>query len=365
MARSKYIFGLTGDKLRSAQIWAVIMPAYILFGWNNGIAGGLLDLPSWVATFPRIDTLHTTGAQKTDNSRVQGTVVAMYTLGCFFGALSCIYIGDKLGRRRTIQLGAAVNVVGAILQATSFSLGQLIVGRLVTGLGFGALTATAPNWQSECSKADHRGGAVLLEGLFISLGLALGGWVNLGMSQTTGSVSWRFPLAFGAFWALIVVATVPLLPESPRWLLKKGRAEEARMVLSALEGVPEDDAQVKSDIDEIVDSLEITGQGRFADIFKNGELRLFNRAFLAAAGQCFQQMSGINALGKSLWLTFCVTLTDCILHHWQLSTSPPSSKNTLVSQLGTPASWAPVSSPFKLSAARSASLQSTSSAGGS
>lgn len=62
---------------------------------------------------------------------MQGTVVAMYTLGALFGALSCIYIGDKLGRIRTIQLGAAIDVIGAILQCTSFSLGQLIVGRLV------------------------------------------------------------------------------------------------------------------------------------------------------------------------------------------------------------------------------------------
>ena len=70
------------------------------------------------------------------------------------------------------MLGAAINIVGAILQSSSYSLGQLIVGRLVSGLGFGALTATAPNWQSECSKAQHRGSVVLLEGLFISAGLA-------------------------------------------------------------------------------------------------------------------------------------------------------------------------------------------------
>lgn len=70
------------------------------------------------------------------------------------------------------MLGAAINIIGAILQSSSYSLGQLIVGRLVSGLGFGALTATAPNWQSECSKAHHRGSVVLLEGLFISAGLA-------------------------------------------------------------------------------------------------------------------------------------------------------------------------------------------------
>ncbi|KAK5116745.1 hypothetical protein LTR62_007419 [Meristemomyces frigidus] len=279
------------------------MPAYILFGWNNAVAGPLLDLPSWVQTFPRIDTANTTGAQSENNARVQGTVVAMYTLGAFFGSLSCIWIGDKLGRKRTIQLGAAIEVVGALLQASSFSLAQLIVGRLVTGFGFGALTvkilqqnATAPNWQSECASASHRGAAVLLESLFISAGLALSAWVNLGMSFTNGSVSWRFPLAMSGFWGLIVVAVVPLLPESPRWLLKRGRTAEAIEVMSALEGVAEDDPVVRAELAEMAQSLQIAGQSRFLDVFKNGELRLFNRLCLACAGQMFQQQTGINAL---------------------------------------------------------------------
>jgi MFS family permease len=198
-----------------------------------------------------------------------------------------------LGRKRTIQLGAAVNVVGAILQSTSFSLGQLIVGRIVSGLGFGALTATAPNWQSECASASHRGAAVLLESLFISVGLALSAWVNLGMSFTTGSVSWRFPLAMSAFFALVVIAMVPFLPESPRWLLKHHRTDEATEVLSALEGVSENDPVVRQDIAEISESLTITGQGRFLDVFSNGELRLLNRACLACAGQ----MYAINTIG--------------------------------------------------------------------
>jgi len=166
----------------------------------------------------------------------------------------------------------------------------------VTGFGFGALTATAPNWQSECSLASHRGAAVLLESLFISAGLALSGWVNLGMSFTTTSVAWRFPLAMSAFWALIVVGTVNLLPESPRWLLKKGREEEAREALAALDGLPEDDPHIQAQVAEINESIAITGQGRLIDVFSNGELRLFNRTCLACAGQMFQQMSGINAL---------------------------------------------------------------------
>lgn len=139
-------FGLRGTSLNAALIWAVIMPAYLLFGFNNAVAGGLLDLPAWVALFPKIDTVHTTGAQKSHNSQIQGTVVAVYTLGGLFGALSCILIGDKLGRRHTMMLGALVTTLGAIVQSSAFSLAQLIVGRAVTGIGFGAISVAAPNW---------------------------------------------------------------------------------------------------------------------------------------------------------------------------------------------------------------------------
>ena len=289
-------FGLRGRALNAALIWAVIMPAYILFGFNNGVAGGLLDLDSWIATFPRINTLTTTGETKSSNSRVQGTVVAMYTLGSFFGALQCIWLGDRLGRRRTIFLGALINAIGAIIQSSSYSLVQLIVGRLVTGLGFGALSATAPNWQSECSKAEHRGSVVLLESLFISAGLAIGAWIEFGLSNATGVVTWRFPLALSAFWALCVMASILFLPESPRWLVKKGRLDEARLVLSALDDVAIDSEEVESDVLEIQESIRIAGDARFRDIFRNGEQRLFHRVCLAASGQVFQQFSGINAL---------------------------------------------------------------------
>lgn len=160
----------------------------------------------------------------------------------------------------------------------------------VSGIGFGAVTATAPNWQSECAPASHRGAVVIMESLFISGGLAISAWLDLGFSFTTGSVAWRFPLAFPMVFALITTVTVGMLPESPRWLLKKGRVDDAREVLAALDGVELDSPQVQLDIDEISESLAVTGQGRFIDCFKNGELRLFNRTCLACAGQMFQQV---------------------------------------------------------------------------
>lgn len=86
------------------------------------------------------------------------------------------------------------------------------------------------------------------------------------------------------------------MPESPRWLVKKGRTEEAREVVSALDDKPIDSAQVQADIAEIEEGLAITGKSTFRDIFCMGDERLFHRACLAVCGQMFQQMSGINAL---------------------------------------------------------------------
>ncbi|EWG50702.1 hypothetical protein FVEG_09842 [Fusarium verticillioides 7600] len=289
-------FGLRGREIQMAQIWAVILPCYLLFGYNNSIAGGFLSLPSWVETFPALDTVHTKGATKDHNSTLQGTVVAMYTLGCLFGCLSCIWLGDKLGRKRTIIFGALINTIGAALQSSSYSLPQLIVGRLVSGYGFGHITATAPNWQAECSGAAHRGAAVMLEGLFISFGLAIGGWTNLGMSFHHGSVTFRFPMALSGVLSIIIMLTTPLLPESPRWLTKKGRVDRAREVLADLTDTDANSVEVGEAIREIETSLALAGEAKLKDIFTNGPLRLLHRMCLACAAQCFQQMSGINAL---------------------------------------------------------------------
>lgn len=260
------------------------------------MAGGLLSLPSFTETFPAINTATTTGAIKTSNARIQGTVVASYTLGCFVGSLNCIWLGDKLGRKRTIILGAFGHVIGAVLQSTSYSLPQLIIGRLVSGFFFGHLTATAPTWQAECSGAAHRGAAVLLESMFISAGLAISGWLNYGMSHVAGPASWRFPLAFSILWALLVMITMPFMPDSPRWLIRKGRVDEARNVMAALHDTTPDAPEVNEEVREIEESLALAGEARFLHLFRNGDLRLLHRTCLAAAGQVFQQMGGINAL---------------------------------------------------------------------
>jgi MFS family permease len=74
------------------------------------------------------------------------TVTAIYDIGCFFGAIIAFTVGDRLGRKKAILLGTAIMTVGAILQASSYSLPHMFVGRIIAGVGNGINTATAPIW---------------------------------------------------------------------------------------------------------------------------------------------------------------------------------------------------------------------------
>ena len=94
---------------------------------------------------------------------MQGTVVAIYEIGCLFGSIFTFFFGERFGRRRTILLGCSVLCVGAALQVASFGIPQLIVGRIVTGLGNGINTSTVPVWHSETTKAHNRGRALAIE----------------------------------------------------------------------------------------------------------------------------------------------------------------------------------------------------------
>jgi MFS family permease len=159
---------LRGHKLSVAQIGLIVAPSFILFGYNQAGVGGLLSLPDWTKTFPEIDTTNTKGAVKSHHATIQGVVVASFVLGALAGALSCMYIGNILGRRRNIFLGATLTLIGEILCTSSSGLAQFVVGRTIIGLGIGILSATVPVWQAECSPAAHRGKHVVLDGLFLT-----------------------------------------------------------------------------------------------------------------------------------------------------------------------------------------------------
>jgi MFS family permease len=283
--------GLRGNSLNVMAILGVLMPGIMSIGYNAASLGGVLSLRSFERQFPEIDVDN--AKDRSYASSIQGTVVAVYAVGGFLGTFSCIWLGDRLGRRWTMMVGSLVQIVGSILSASACTLIQLIVSRVTIGVGTGALLATIPLWQSEISPAKKRGTHVATKGIFSGLGCALALFLEFGMSFMGNSVAWRFPAAFPILLATIVFVFAALLPDSPRWLLRQGRVTEARQVLAMLENTCVNDSIIEEKVKEVHVSLDLAGGKRsLGQIFHMGPQRVFHRALLAAGPLLFLQLTG-------------------------------------------------------------------------
>lgn len=86
-----------------------------------------------------------------------GLIVAIYEIGCFLGSVATAIVSEQLGRRRSIAIGCVIMIIGAVLQATSYSRAQMIVARIVSGCGMGFINSTVPVLQAEFSPKATRG----------------------------------------------------------------------------------------------------------------------------------------------------------------------------------------------------------------
>ncbi|KAI6802946.1 general substrate transporter [Hortaea werneckii] len=282
----KYLGG-SGDAL---TVWISISATstvLIFYGYDQGYFGNIIISENFLETF---------GHPSTDT---QGTMTSIYNIGCFIGAMSTIFTGDKLGRPRQVMLGTFVIGIGAIIQTASYTVAQMMVGRIVAGLGTGANTATAGVWQAETSKMNSRGKLVIIQMANCITGFSLSNWLTLGFSFAPGSVDWRFPIAFQLFFVIVLFAMCPFLPDSPRLLIRKGKYDEAREVIAALQGdgaTPED-PRVKTQFNVIKDILDREHMNTYSWwrlLSGRGPSGVLRRMILGAWMQAMNQISGIN-----------------------------------------------------------------------
>ncbi|OBT74439.1 hypothetical protein VF21_06607 [Pseudogymnoascus sp. 05NY08] len=172
-------------------------------------------------------------------------------------------------------------VVGAILQASTYGAVQLIVGRIISGVGNGINTSTIPIYVSEMAKSNRRGRMIAIQ-----LSVVI--------------IVWRLPIAFQIVFALITLATMPFLPETPRWLYSHGKEAEAVQVLARLMSCREDDPRVRMIKGEMKAALEIETikePFRWQNIFYDRtDLKNYRRLILCFFIQMMQQFTGINVI---------------------------------------------------------------------
>lgn len=223
-----------------------------------------------------------------------GTINGLMTIGNFMGA-PFLALGDVIGRRGINFLGNAIVIVAALLQGLAPNLPALMVGRFL--LGFGSSMASAPQYMAEISPIHLRGRLVGFFGTFFQVGSIIISGAMVGFTKWDSNYQWRVPLLFEAFFPLLVCITIYWwCPESPRYLILKGRRDEARSVIARYMTTHNDaDAPiVPLVLQQMEESLESSRAGTWAAydfrVFFTKSVRF--RTIVLVLYSCFQQWNG-------------------------------------------------------------------------
>jgi sugar porter (SP) family MFS transporter len=258
--------------------------AYVIFVTVIAAIGGLLF---------GFDTAIVAGAtrylkdQFALTSLEEGWAVSVVLIGCMFGAGLAGSISDRIGRKRFMLVSAVLFFASAVGCAFPQNIFQFVLFRFVGGLGIGSASILAPLYIAEVSPARVRGALVSVNQMAIVSGILLAYFVNWVFAGA-GPSNWRWMFGMGALPSVAFFLLLLRVPESPRWLVKQDREEEALGVLSRVNDAAEAEAEVRN----IKETL-LLEKGSLAELFRPG----FRRAiFIAIVLAVLQQITGINAI---------------------------------------------------------------------
>jgi sugar porter (SP) family MFS transporter len=256
-----------------------------LFGYDSGVITNVIAQDHFVSKF------------NSPSSAEQGGIVSAYTGGAVLGCIVVYYLGDILGRTRSICLGASLATFGCALQAGCQTIAMLIAGRFIAGVAIGILSTVNPVYCSEVAPPSWRGAMTGLQQWMLSWGYFAAQWIGYGSSFANSDFQWRFPLAFQCIPALILTVGIMFQLESPRWLCEKDRNEEAKEILRKLHYNGHNEDFLELEYAEICQAIELDRQlsvKSWQGLFAKKSWR--KRLALACGIQLATQTSGINVI---------------------------------------------------------------------
>lgn len=299
---------------QNAAIKAHPKAAAVFIGMLGALAGLMFGLDIGVIAGAQQFIQHDFGI----SDAVVERIVSWMMLGAAAGAVGAGWMSSALGRKRSLLWGSLIFVVGSALCGLSWSVNILLAGRLILGVSIGILSFTAPLYLAEIAPENIRGSMVSLYQLMITLGIFIAFLSDTAFSY---SGNWHWMLGIVGIPGALFFVGVFTLPDSPRWLMMRGRTEEATKVLTRLRGNPD---VVKREEEEIAEQLRIPQRGWHMFL----ENRNFRRSVaLGVLLQIVQQFTGMNVVmyyaprifqdmgyhtEAQLWFTAAVGLTNVL-----------------------------------------------------
>ncbi|KAH9946744.1 general substrate transporter [Amylocystis lapponica] len=281
--------------------WMAIMLAIVasMGGYDTGQISDILLMPDFLLRFA---TCSTPGDESTCSFSIvrEGLIVSLLSIGTMAGCLLGAPTADYLGRRYAMTVECLVFMIGVVVQISSTHVWQqFAVGRLISGIGVGSLSAAVPMYQAETAPPQIRGALTATYQLFITFGILVAYCISIGTRNIALSGSWRTVVGIGFVWPLVLGLGILFMPESPRWLTARGRYDEARRSLAVSRGVSALDAEthyvINREMDDMREAVEFEKRERagWLDCFTTDRKQLY-RTILISVLQSFQQLTGAN-----------------------------------------------------------------------
>ncbi|KAI5451059.1 hypothetical protein NCC49_002547 [Naganishia albida] len=287
------------------------------FGYDQGLMGGVNTNRHYARTMGFGYFSEEKGQVEVTHPLLQGGIVAVYYLpGTLLGAFIGGWLGDKFGRVRTIAIGSAWTIFGAVMQTSAQNSDWMFCARVLNGIGTGILCAITPVWATEISSHMSRGAFIAIEFTLNIFGVVVAYWLEYGTSfyyDKESSFIWRFPVAFQIVPLFGLLAATFFCCESPRWLIKMGREEEGRYILGRLRG--EHDGVAEAEFQDIVNVVKLERESTFVNSYwkmffgiGSGKLHIGRRVQLVICFQllltlCFAplRIAGITIYGPTIF----------------------------------------------------------------
>ncbi|XP_055345580.1 uncharacterized protein LOC129593346 [Paramacrobiotus metropolitanus] len=228
---------------------------------------------------------------------IMGSIPFTFLVGCIAGAACASILADFLGRRYSIFTGSVFYMVGGAMQTGSSHLVTLYIGRVVSGIGVGLMSAVVPLYISETSKTSIRGRLITTFQLMMAFGVLVACSVNAAiLTVLRGDLQWRLALGMQMIPAAILWLLIIILPFSPRWLIDHNRDDEALKTLAKLRNKRPDSEKLLAEfatIKENVNYEKKVGNATWLELLQPG---IRNRVALGVTLQFFQQWTGCNVM---------------------------------------------------------------------